>query len=239
MTDSITGFAPFDDWDESFKRMTEGGEAERAEFFRRLRRSMFLVPQSLEGNGLSLLSTQHGELFLPAFTTSGEFRKWERHEDGATVRTFEVLHGCVTDDERLAGIVINPFGGQLVLKRQDLDGLENAATGMTRERVEHRGRLTLEAAKYAPGLAKAFSAALKDSGMEVFEAYILAARQEDGETPRPLFLIDFNGDRKTLFPRVARAVQPHMKAGDKFELLKADYALLEAARAKAEPVYVK
>jgi hypothetical protein len=239
MTDSITGFAPFDDWDERFKRMTEGGEADREPFFRKLRRSMFLVPQSLEGNGLSLLSTPCGELFIPAFTTSNEFRKWERREDGATVRTFEVLHGCVTDDPKLAGVVINPFGSQLVLNRHDLDGLENAATGMTRERVEHRGKLALEAAKCAPGLAEAFAAALKDSGADVFEAYILAARQENEPKPHLLFLIDFNGDRKTLFPRVARAVGPHMKAGDNFELLKADYALLEAARAKAAAAYRK
>jgi hypothetical protein len=61
MTNHITDFAPFDDWDERLNQMAEGGEAERASFFAKLRRSMFLVPQSLEGNGLSLLSTQHGD----------------------------------------------------------------------------------------------------------------------------------------------------------------------------------
>jgi hypothetical protein len=219
--------------------MTQDGEAERETFFSKLRLSIFLVPQSLEGNGLSLLSTQHGELFIPAFTTGDEFRKWEKREDGATVRTFDVLHGCVTDDERLAGIVINPFGNQLVLKRRELAEIENAATGMTRERIAHSGKLILEAVKYAPELASAFAAALKSNGMDVFEAYILNARQEDGQKPRLLFLIDFNGYRKLLFPAIARAVQPHMKIGDNFELLKASFGALETARAKAKSVYKK
>jgi hypothetical protein len=239
MTSHIEETSPFDNWDEQYAQMLTGGGAERAAFFSKLRRSIFLVPQPPEGGGISLLATQHGEMFIPAFTTGGEFRKWERREDGAAVRAFEALHGCVTDDAKLAGVVINPFGNQLVLSRRDLDGLENAATGMTRERVEHRGKLMLEAAKCAPALARTFSAALKGSGMDVFEAYILTARQEAGDRPHLLFLIDFSGDRKLLFPHVARAVQPHMKPGDNFELLKADYALLEAARAKAEPAYRK
>jgi hypothetical protein len=52
-------------------------------------------------------------------------------------------------------------------------------------------------------------------------------------------LIDFKGDRKLLFPAVARAVQPHMKTGSSFELLKADPATLAAAREKTTPVYRK
>jgi hypothetical protein len=219
--------------------MLKGDSSARATIFTRLRASVFMAPIPPDGKGLSLLSTQHGELFIPAFTTSAEFRKWERVEDGATIRSFEALYGCVTDDPRLAGIVINPFGNQLVLKHRELAEIENAATGMTRERVEHREKLILEAVKYTPELARAFADSLKGSGMDVFEAYILSARGESEKTPHLLFLIDFNGDRKLLFPYVARAVQPHMKVGTNFELLKASLETLEEARAKAPPVYGK
>jgi hypothetical protein len=239
MDGNISDFAPFDDWDGQLKQMLGGDESARDPFFTKLRLSIFMSPMTPDGKGLSLLSTQHGQLFIPAFTASAEFRKWEKSEDGATIRSFEVLCGIVTDDPKLAGIVINPFGNQLVLTRQDLTGIENAATGMTHERVEHRGKLILETTEYTAKLARAFADSLKSSELEVFEAYILSARGENEKTPHLLFLMDFNGDRKLLFPAVARAVQPHMKTGTNFELLKASFETLDAARKKASPVYTR
>jgi hypothetical protein len=108
---------------------------------------------------------------------------------------------------------------------------------MTHERVQHSGKLLLTAEKFAPALAREFANALKYSGMEVFSAFILMARHENEPKPHLLFLIDFNGDRKLLFPRVAKAIQPHMKVGTNFELLKANLPLLAQARAAAEPVF--
>ncbi|MDR1329388.1 MAG: enhanced serine sensitivity protein SseB [Oscillospiraceae bacterium] len=231
-------YKPFDNWDAELQAMRDGGEPEQRAFFTKLRASKFFVPVSpLEGKGISLLSTPCGELFIPAFTTSVELQKWERREDGIAVRTFETLHHIVTDDPKLTGIAVNPFGDQLVLYRRDLAIAEDAATGMTHERVEHTGRLIATAAKYAPALARAFSDALKNSGIECFEAYILQTRQEHEPEPHLTFLIDFNGDRKLLFPAVAKAIQPHMKAGTSFELLKATFATLQIARDAAAPVY--
>jgi hypothetical protein len=141
----------FDNWDPELKTMRGGDAAAQSAFFTKLRASSFLVPVSpLEGKGISLLSTQQGELFIPAFTASPEFQKWEKREDGAAVQQFEALHHIVTDDPKLTGIVINPFGNQLILTRRDLAFAENAATGMTHERVEHTGKMIAEAAKYAP-----------------------------------------------------------------------------------------
>jgi hypothetical protein len=232
----MTGFVPFDDWDEQLAAARGGGNAD---FTRKLRASSYLAPRRPEGIGLSLLSTQYGEWFLAAFTSEVQFAKWSYPHGGAEVVTFELLHGIVTDDVNLAGIVINPFGMSLILRPETLSAIENSATGMTHERVEHRGALILGAAKYPPVLASAFASALKSSGMEVFEAYILAARQEVRAKPYLLFLIDFDGDRKILFPRVAGAIHPHMKLGSNFELLKANSALLELARKTAAPVFVR
>jgi hypothetical protein len=72
---------------------------------------------------------------------------------------------------------------------------------------------------------------------ECFEAFILQTRQEHEPAPHLTFLIDFNCDRKQLFPAVAKAIQPHMKAGTNFELLKATFAILQIARGAAAPVY--
>ncbi|MDR1299141.1 MAG: SseB family protein, partial [Oscillospiraceae bacterium] len=74
----------FDDWDIDLRAMRDGDAEEHARFFTKLRASSFLVPMSpLENKGISLLSTQRKELFIPAFTTSAEFQKWKHREDGA------------------------------------------------------------------------------------------------------------------------------------------------------------
>ena len=230
---------PFDDWDAQLKSMRAGGSDVRAFFRRRLRAASYFVPRRPDGKSLSLLATQNNELFLPAFTSEAEFDKWTQPHDGMSALSFETLHHIVVDDLNLSGIVINPFGASLILRRGKLAAMESAATGMTHKRVTHTGKMLFETAKYPPALARAFVAALESSGMEVIEAYILMVRQERETKPHLLFLIDFSGDRKRLFPIVARAVRPHIKSGSNFELLKADRTALAAARQKAAPVYGK
>lgn len=237
MKDNRAAFSGFADWEAQLKLMREGGPEVRAFFIRRVYASSYLVPRQAEGKGLALLSTQDEELFLPAFTSEGEFGKWSRPHGGAAALSFAMLHHIVVDDPALRGVVINPFGAQLLLYRGDLLEIEKAVTGMAHERVEHNGRTLIETARYPAGLARAFRDALKNSGMEVLEAYILTARQEYEEKPHLLFLIDFHGDRKILFPLVAKNVQPHMKKGANFELLKATSLTLQIARGKTAPVY--
>jgi hypothetical protein len=48
-----------------------------------------------------------------------------------------------------------------------------------------------------------------------------------------------NGDRKQLFPSVAKTVEKFMRRGESFELMKANAGLVLAAQAKSAPVYVK
>lgn len=227
----------FTDWNTQIEKLYGGGEDIRAQFFTRVRASAYLVPKPPEGTGLALLSTQNKELYIPAFTAQDEFQKWVQPQGGVVVHAFEMLHHIIVDDEKLSGIVINPFGKQLIFNRRDLLTLENAATGMTHERVEHHGKVIIEGIKCPPALARAFVGALKNSPGEVFEAYILSAKQENEKKPHMLFLIDFNGDRKLLFPPVAKAIQPYMKPGVSFELLKASYPLLLSAREKSAPVF--
>jgi hypothetical protein len=237
MKDNRTAFSGFADWEAQLKLMREGGPDVRAFFIRRVYASKYLVPRQAERKGLALLSTQDGELFLPAFTSESGFGKWSRPHSGAAVLSFEMLHHIVVDDPALRGVVINPFGAQLLLYRGDLLEIEKAVTGMAHERAEHKGRIFIETARCPAELARAFKDALKNSGVEVLEAYILAARQEYEEKPHLLFLIDFHGDRKILFPLVAKGVQPYMKKGTDFELLKATPLTLQIARGKTAPAY--
>lgn len=71
---------------------------------------------------------------------------------------------------------------------------------MTTDRVNHTGRLLFEKpSDLPPKLSAALVQALKKRP-EVYEAYILMAREEHEEKPHLLFLIDFDGDASAYSP---------------------------------------
>ena len=235
-------FEQHGDWAGQLTLMRGGGPEAQSAFVARLRSSLFYVPLAPDGKGVALLGANgKDKLFIPAFTAMDEFKAWMGRGESAAVRDFDALNGLVIDDSKISGIVINPFNEQyqLVLTRENLKEIENTATGMTAERVDHTGKTVIEAAEYTKALARSFAEALQTSDMEVFEAFILTARQEHEKKPHLMFLIDFNGDRRRLFPMIARAIQPHMKQGTQFELMKATFGLLAQARSKAAAVYKK
>ena len=196
-----------------------------------------LALRHADGKGLALLSTQSGDRFIPAFTSQEELGKWTFPQKGKIFITFDMLNHIVVDDGRLSGIVINPFGKQIVLLREQLSEIQSTARNMTVNRVDHTSSLIFEAARNCPpNLEKALAIALALRS-EVFEAYILLAREEHVENTHLFFLIDFNGDRKNLFPYVAEVIQPYMKPGQNFELFKATHQTLQMAREKSVPAY--
>jgi hypothetical protein len=227
------------EWAAQLARARSGGVREQDAFFARLTAAALLAPRSPgRQQGLAILQHPDGGVYLPCFTSQNEYRNWRRPEDVPVLLSFSVLHGMITDSAELAGMVVNPFGKQLVLTRETLGAIEINLTGMTRARVEHRGQTAFWTANYSAALARDYADALANSPLPVFEGYILAAAGEGETEPHLLFLIDFDGDRKLLFPAIAQVIKPHMRPGSRFELRKADSALLAgAARVKAQAVY--
>ena len=68
--------------------------------------------------------------------------------------------------------------------------------------------------------------------------WLLAARPDYKTAPHKLFVIEFFGDRRLLFPQVAKVIEPFMRPGESFELMKADLALAREAREKSAPIYI-
>jgi hypothetical protein len=209
-------------------------------FFRELKSARFSVPCGQDNNKIAVLNTPENEIFLPAFTTAQELAKWPFPGVKVAVLPFETLKHIVIDDpQHLSGIVIDPFGKALLLRHAQLAEIDAWTEGMTLKRTDHKGKFRLSiTTDYPIGLQKALESLFKTT-RNVSRAWILSAQGEDEAFPHKLFLIDFEGDRKKLFPIVAKAVQPFMKPGESFELMKADNKLLQAAQAKAKPVYIK
>ena len=59
------------------------------------------------------------------------------------------------------------------------------------------------------------------------------------EPPMKLFVVDFDGQPKDLFPLLAQAVKLYLREGEQLEMVKADIRLLRAAEQASRPIYEK
>ncbi len=212
----------------------------KLQFFRQLKAARFLVPCRGKANSIVTLNTDKAEAFLPAFTAAQELSKCQFPFEKVRGMSFDALkHLAIDNPTRISGIAINPFGKALLLRHPQLSEIDSATEGMTLKRTDYQGKLQIKpTADYPIGLPKALSHLL-DTRSDVYRAWILSAQHGEDALSHKLFLIDFDGDRRSLFPLVAKAVQPFMKPGESFELLKADYTLLQQAEKLAQPLYVK
>lgn len=211
-------------------------------FFSEIKTARFLVPcVSKQSDGRSypaVFSTQEGEEFLPAFSDREELGKWPFSKGKVCVYSFDDLKHTMLEHRRdLAGIAVNPFGRALLLRQSQIVQIDVTTRGMAMQKVRHDRKLGLWGPKSLPprlvgGLKDFFS-----QKREVRLVYLLLAQGQEAPVPHWFFLIDFDGTESGLFPQVAEAVQPYMKEGDSFELVKASNRLLQFAAVKAEPVY--
>lgn len=236
-------------WAESLKRLQQEPTPDNERrFFSEIKDARFLVPCVLKSGQPAnkaypaVLNTPEGEKFLPAFSELVEFEKWpfDRLNISMTEFSFDDLKHLMLEDrqkQNLVGITINPFGQTLLLRQSQIERIDTAMQGMSAQRVNHDGGLRLLSPKELPSGLKDGLKALFRQKTEVNRAYLLLAQGPGEPVPHWLLLIDFVGTEAGLFPQVAKVVQPYMKKGKTFELMKATPRLLQSAAKKGELVY--
>lgn len=228
------------DLEASMKKYAESpSQARKRRFFLELWEALFLVPCKDDGRDLGVLNNKKGEVFLPTFTDKNEIGGGFFSTGDFAALSLEQLHHIVIDLPNIEGIVINPFGKALTLKRPQLDEIKAEMRGMTVRRIDHAKPQKIEPmAVYTKGLADAFCEVL--SGISsVRKAWIVMACATEEIPSHKLFVIDFDGDRKDVFPKVAERIRSFMAAGESFELIKAGGSLLKEVSKRALPVYLK
>ena len=212
----------------------------KLQLFRELKSAKYLVPYRGDRQNVAAIRTAQGEVFLPAFTCEQELMRGGEEFETIMALPFDVLKHIVIDQPKsIAGIALDPFGKTLQLRHPQLREIDSALEGMTLQRNEYQKAPMLSQPRNLPvGLPRALSA-LFQRHPEVYRAWILLARRDEKEPPHKLFLIDFDGDRKNLFPIIARQIEPFMCPGESFELMKADIGLLHLAQGIAAPFYSK
>lgn len=211
----------------------DGSPQNKVQNFALLKTASFLVFSKGPGQ-VSVLNNQKKEALLPAFTCREELEKWPFDRASIVEMPFVALQKLVDKDARLDGMVINPFGKALFLRRSHLTDIDRTLQAAT-PRKELKMKATLD---YPIGLPIAVRE-LMAQHPEVYRVWLLAAHGDNETRDHKLFVVDFDGKPDGLFPQLAKAVRLYLRQGEGIEMVKADIRLLRAAEQASRPIYEK
>ncbi len=205
----------------------------KAREFAVLKTASFLIFAPAPGKAAAILN-KNKESLLAAFTSMEELNKWPFPRNEVEEASFTQLQLLVEENPRLEGIVIDPFGKSLVLRRGHLADIDATLAAACPQR-ELQLRPTRD---YPVGLPLAVRE-LCAKHPEVYRAWLLAARAPGDPRDYKLLVVDLDGDGKTLFPQLAKALRLYLRQGERLELRKADIGLLRIAEQATRPLYEK
>lgn len=206
-------------------------EENKTALFQAIQSSKFWVPVIIrqqdgeEKLQLAVLSSAQGGQFIPAFLSKEEDLGTFQAEELQSLPYDLLKHLVIDDPERLQGVVISPFAHNIILDQVLMTAIDAAVEGMTVQKTSTQGKLLLQKPVHIPdGLQEALQRFLADC-LEVNAAWLLVAKREEENAFHWLILLDFYGERVEVFPKVAKAIQPYLKPGDRFELLAKNQAI--------------
>ena len=214
-----------------------------------LKQASFIVPVKIEpkapaaGGGrtafeqettisFALLTDASGRPWYPTFTSVEELRKWNGDPGQQTlVLSFEDF-GTLVDPKQHAGVVVDPFGQNLILNAERLYQILGKATQHT---VEAQTEIALGTPAIWPQkLTDALSDYMK--GQETIRAAWLRLMMQDNEASY-LIVVDFDGDRQAVFNAIGQVASPCLKNGEFINMVPASEVFAQNAIQDTEPFY--
>ena len=210
-------------------------EAE-AKFITELRRATFITPAVVEVKGedgefriaenssqkgdtriqFMMLQNDKKERFLPAFTSMEEVRKWRKEERFQTVvcKFDQYINIVASDPEGPKGLAIDPYGSNILLSRELLEGLKKAIDEKNNSQV-----FIADLKEHPEDLESSLKEFFDEDGT-VEKAYLQLMRR--GEEVSFLLIVDndlpedsseeeIRNIRKTLFDSIAEKIKPVLK----------------------------
>ncbi len=211
----------------------DGSAKNKQKQFSVLKTSSFLTFSRGPGQ-VAVLNNRDKEPMIAAFTCREELEKWPFAREAVVEMTFTALQTLVERNDRVEGMVIDPFGKALVLRRahlSDIDGTLAAANPQKELRVK-------ATRDYPIGLPLAVRE-LCESHPEVYRVWLLSAHAPGETVDHKLMVADFDGKGEDFLPHLAKAVRLYLRQNERLELRKADLNLLRVAEQAARPIYEK
>lgn len=199
-----------------------------------LKTSYFLGFTRGEGR-IGIINDKKGSAFVALFTNREELDKWPFERLAVTELPFEDARRLVQNNARLDGIVINPFGRAMFLRRPQLADIELTMQSARTGPREIKLKATLDYPVGVPAVVRELMLAHP----EVYRVWLVAAHSQGEHLDHKLFVVDLDGKPDQLFPQLAEVIRPYMRAGEQVEMMKADINLLRAVEQAAKPLYVK
>ncbi len=195
---------------------------ERTEFYKRLTGRKVWIPCAKNQDGgitLELLRNGKGEQYIPAFYSKESVMGNFHREKLVQIEFLTLRHVLLELPREVCGIVIEPFGENMLLDRKKLMEFDASTQGMSVNVHSHEDGLTLMAAGQLPsGLKRALQNFFAGE-MGVNCAWILLAKGKAEKFPHLLVAVDFYGSKIQLFPKLAEVMKPFMKPSQQFELM--------------------
>lgn len=209
----------------------DGSIRNKAKEFAVLKMASFLIFSPAPGKAAAILNKKK-ESLLAAFTCMEELNRWPFPRQEVEESAFTQLQRLVEENPRLDGIVIDPFGKSLVLRRSHLADIDATLAAASPQR-ELQLRATRDYPVGLPLIVREQCA----GHPEVYRVWLLAARAPGDAKDHKLLVVDLDGDGKALFPQLAKALQLFLRQGERLELRKADIGLLRIAEQATRPLY--
>lgn len=215
----------------------------RNTFFSQIKLAQLLVPQHRQENGVMGIATLRNDkqqMLIPAFTCAEQYRKWLVPEDEAAVFSYEKLKQIVIrSNQKLDGIVINPFDQGMILLLKQICEIDTVVDGYHMEASPREGTIQFYPPFETPYSFIETMIELFDFESCVYTAWLMLSQAENEVMPKLTILADFDGERPDLSRKLAHVLRPFLKPGDHFEFLKADYTLIQIANQTVKPFYTK
>ncbi len=188
-----------------------------------------------EETNVALLSiaNERSEHFLMAFTDWDELKKWNHdHNQQALILSYEDYQGIIIkNDSAYQGMVINPFGENIVLDRQIMNNTRKS------EHIIQKGESVMI------GIPKEYPTDMVNKLKEYFakmqnveKAYLLWLVR--GKESSYLLVLDSPISPQQLFPPIGQICQPYLK-GKLLDMVLANSGLGKCAIEGQTPFFIR
>lgn len=231
------------------KFLNERSAENEIDLIDRITQAQFLSPIIMDGeiqNGtikasatisFKMLTNNSNEPFFMAFTDWEELSKWSKEKEETLISTYEDLKSMVEKDaQRVKGFVINPYGQNIVITPELMQYFSQIKSEIV---IKKDTKIMLgQPANYPHEMVNALSKFFTEH-REVESAYLFLAHKEDDEKPNLLFVIDFTGEKTSLFPQIAAVAQNYLGKDEYIDLIPMNTSFGKDATKNTKPFYKK
>ncbi len=165
---------------------------------------------------LPLLTAPDGSKFYPVFTDMQECEKWhEILEPKTMLVNFDEIYSIIKGNPDTNGVVINPFGENMMVDEKLLDHLrerkQNLNEQVVKEHITADTKISVaDMAEFPVDMAKAITEVLEKETV-VKKAWLRLMKKE--EEISYLFVADMEetGAQQVVFEKVVKAAKPYLK----------------------------